>query len=134
MYLDGDGVPQDYNEAVAWFRKAAWQGHTDALTDLKSIESTGSESKNGAKSQSKNRPLQVPKDQGRFRNAPTGARRGLGAYLGVQDRRVTGQARRLRRRNHQWNDEAHAGISWLPLLRIDGRFGAMRLWQGVLRE
>jgi TPR repeat protein len=27
MYANGRGVPQDYAEAVSWFRKAAEQGH-----------------------------------------------------------------------------------------------------------
>ena len=30
MYEDGEGVPQDYAEAVKWFRKAAEQGDADA--------------------------------------------------------------------------------------------------------
>ena len=31
MYYGGHGVPQDYAEAVAWFRKAAEQSHAAAL-------------------------------------------------------------------------------------------------------
>jgi len=34
MYLDGDGVPQDYVQSVAWFRKAASQGHPKAQNNL----------------------------------------------------------------------------------------------------
>ena len=30
MYAEGRGVPQDDAEAVAWFRRAAEQGHIDA--------------------------------------------------------------------------------------------------------
>jgi len=30
MYHDGEGVPEDYVEAVKWFRKAAEQGHAAA--------------------------------------------------------------------------------------------------------
>jgi len=33
-HLDGEGVPQDYVEAVKWFRKAANQGHADAQYNL----------------------------------------------------------------------------------------------------
>ena len=34
MYADGQGVPQDYQEAVKWFRKAAEQGDADAQHNL----------------------------------------------------------------------------------------------------
>ena len=34
MYRDGQGVPQDYKEAVKWFRLAAEQGNTNAQTNL----------------------------------------------------------------------------------------------------
>src|SRR5271157_5210259 len=34
MYLYGKGVPQDYAEAVKWFRKAAEQGHVEAYYTL----------------------------------------------------------------------------------------------------
>ena len=34
MYLNGEGVPQDYSKAVQWFRKAADQGDAGAQTNL----------------------------------------------------------------------------------------------------
>ena len=34
LYLRGDGVPQDYAEAVKWFRKAADHGEADAQFNL----------------------------------------------------------------------------------------------------
>ena len=34
MYADGLGVPQDYGEAVKWFRLAAEQGNADAQNNL----------------------------------------------------------------------------------------------------
>ncbi|NLK41150.1 MAG: sel1 repeat family protein, partial [Planctomycetes bacterium] len=34
MYANGQGVPQDYKEAVKWFRKAAEQGDADAQFNL----------------------------------------------------------------------------------------------------
>ncbi|MGO9144786.1 MAG: tetratricopeptide repeat protein [Desulfomonilia bacterium] len=34
MYAQGQGVPQDYAEAVRWFRKAAYQGYANAQNDL----------------------------------------------------------------------------------------------------
>ena len=34
LYGDGDGVPQDYPEAVKWWRKAAEQGDVDAMRNL----------------------------------------------------------------------------------------------------
>ena len=34
MYGNGEGVPQDYKQAVKWFRKAAEQGYVDALYNL----------------------------------------------------------------------------------------------------
>ena len=34
MYHDGQGVPQDYVEAVAWYRKAADQGDAEAQYNL----------------------------------------------------------------------------------------------------
>ena len=34
MYYIGDGVPQDFAEAVAWFRKAAEQGDAEALHNI----------------------------------------------------------------------------------------------------
>ena len=33
-YLTGQGIPQDYKEAVKWYRKAAEQGHADAQHQL----------------------------------------------------------------------------------------------------
>ena len=34
MYYNGEGVPQDYAEAVRWFRLAAEQGDADAQYNL----------------------------------------------------------------------------------------------------
>ncbi|MCH7775994.1 MAG: sel1 repeat family protein, partial [Gemmatimonadetes bacterium] len=34
MYVHGKGVPQDYGEAVRWFREAANQGDAGAQTNL----------------------------------------------------------------------------------------------------
>ena len=34
LYNDGSGVPQDYAEALKWYRKAAEQGHADAQAML----------------------------------------------------------------------------------------------------
>ncbi|MBA4369259.1 MAG: hypothetical protein C0403_16655, partial [Desulfobacterium sp.] len=34
MYLNGDGVPQNYQEAIKWFLKAAEQGHDNAQYNL----------------------------------------------------------------------------------------------------
>ena len=34
MYDDGQGVPQDYKEAVKWYTLAAEQGHASAQTNL----------------------------------------------------------------------------------------------------
>ena len=34
MYQKGEGVPQDYKEAVKWYRLAAEQGHATAQTNL----------------------------------------------------------------------------------------------------
>ena len=34
MYATGDGVPQDYQEAVKWYRRAADQGYADAQYNL----------------------------------------------------------------------------------------------------
>ena len=33
-YANGEGVPQDFQEAVKWYRKAAEQGHADAQNNL----------------------------------------------------------------------------------------------------
>ena len=37
-YENGRGVPQDENQAIAWFRKAAEQGNKDAKAKLDQIE------------------------------------------------------------------------------------------------
>ncbi len=34
MYNNGEGVPQDYAQAVYWYRKAADQGNADAQLNL----------------------------------------------------------------------------------------------------
>ena len=34
MYSSGDGVPQDWEQARAWFRKAADRGHANAQFNL----------------------------------------------------------------------------------------------------
>jgi TPR repeat protein len=34
MYANGQGVPQDYVEAVVWYRKATDQGHAGAQNNL----------------------------------------------------------------------------------------------------
>ena len=34
MYANGHGVPQDYAEALKWYRLAADQGHANALLKL----------------------------------------------------------------------------------------------------
>ena len=34
MYDNGEGVPQDYKEAVKWYRKSAEQGHAIAQSNL----------------------------------------------------------------------------------------------------
>ena len=41
MYLDGDGVPQDFVEAVKWFRKSADQGYSRAQSSLGSMYEYG---------------------------------------------------------------------------------------------
>ena len=41
MYYNGQGVPQDYAEAVKWFRLAAEQGHAKAQSILGAIYATG---------------------------------------------------------------------------------------------
>ena len=38
MYANGRGVPQDYAEAEQWYRRAAEQGNTDALTNLAKMD------------------------------------------------------------------------------------------------
>jgi len=39
MYLYGLGVPQDYNKALYWFKKAAEQGYARAKANLEYLES-----------------------------------------------------------------------------------------------
>jgi hypothetical protein len=41
MYVSGQGVPQDYKEALKWFRLAAEQGHEDAQFGLAVMYITG---------------------------------------------------------------------------------------------
>ena len=41
MYYDGDGVPQDYAEAMKWYRKAAEQGHAYAQNQLGAMYNDG---------------------------------------------------------------------------------------------
>ena len=41
LYDNGQGVPQDYAEAVRWYRKAAEQGHSDAQFSLGSAYAEG---------------------------------------------------------------------------------------------
>jgi len=41
MYDNGQGVPQDYKEAVRWFRVAAEQGHASAQNNLGFMYSEG---------------------------------------------------------------------------------------------
>jgi len=38
-YKDGEGVKQDYSQAVEWYRKAAEQGHDDAQEALDRLKS-----------------------------------------------------------------------------------------------
>jgi TPR repeat protein len=41
MYANGEGVPQDAVEAVAWFRQAAEQGHAGAQFNLGVVYASG---------------------------------------------------------------------------------------------
>ena len=41
MYYNGEGVPQDYGEAVKWFRLAAEQGNAQAQFNLGLMYSIG---------------------------------------------------------------------------------------------
>ena len=41
MYASGEGVPQDYDQAAAWFQKAAEQGNAQAQTLLGSMYASG---------------------------------------------------------------------------------------------
>ena len=47
MYAIGQGVTQDATEAVRWYRKAAAQGHPDALTALRALGALRNESHPG---------------------------------------------------------------------------------------
>jgi len=39
MYANGLGIPQDYNKAVYWYKKAAEQGDAAAKANLEYLES-----------------------------------------------------------------------------------------------
>jgi TPR repeat protein len=39
MYANGLGVPQDYNKALYWYKKAAEQGYAPAKANLERLES-----------------------------------------------------------------------------------------------
>ncbi len=41
MYLQGKGVDQDFEQAVAWYERAALNGHPDAQAALGSLEMLG---------------------------------------------------------------------------------------------
>src|SRR5579884_784760 len=41
LYLDGKGVPQDYNEAAVWLRRAADQGYAKAQHNLGAMLGAG---------------------------------------------------------------------------------------------
>ena len=41
LYANGQGVPQDYKEAVRWYRLAAEQGHAGAQVNLGGMYKTG---------------------------------------------------------------------------------------------
>ena len=41
MYATGEGVPEDFTQAAAWWRKAADQGHADAQFGLGGMYATG---------------------------------------------------------------------------------------------
>lgn len=41
LYYDGHGVPQDYSEAVMWFKRAADQDYTEAQHDLGAMYGVG---------------------------------------------------------------------------------------------
>ena len=40
-FANGNGVPQDYRQAAAWYGKAAQQGHLRALHDLADLHEEG---------------------------------------------------------------------------------------------
>jgi TPR repeat protein len=39
LYEQGQGVEQDYDEAAAWYRKAAEQGYPEAINALENMSS-----------------------------------------------------------------------------------------------
>ena len=41
MYYQGQGVPQDYAEAVSWYRLAAEQGNATAQSNLGAMYDNG---------------------------------------------------------------------------------------------
>ena len=41
LYENGNGVPQDYGEAMAWYRKAADQGSVTAMVGIGSLYANG---------------------------------------------------------------------------------------------
>lgn len=41
LYYDGHGVPQDYSEAVMWFKRSADQDYTEAQHDLGAMYGAG---------------------------------------------------------------------------------------------
>ena len=41
MYDDGQGVPQDYKQAVKWYTKAAEQGNAEAQYNLALVYANG---------------------------------------------------------------------------------------------
>ena len=41
MYVNGQGVPQDYGKAAEWYRKAAAQGFADAQSNLGMMYANG---------------------------------------------------------------------------------------------
>ncbi len=43
MHANGEGVPQDYTEALVWFRQAAEQGHVVAQFSLGALYAEGTE-------------------------------------------------------------------------------------------
>ena len=40
-YANGWGVPQDFEQAATWYRKAAAQGHSDAIHNVTELEQAG---------------------------------------------------------------------------------------------
>jgi TPR repeat protein len=41
MYKNGEGTPQNYNEAIKWYTKSAEQGYAEAQTNLGFMYDTG---------------------------------------------------------------------------------------------